>query len=86
MIALALLFAAALYKHFNALQQRIAVAQHASALVIIGVFILSNYVAYVVPNHRSGEFLVFCVLALSLRPARAVAAPHPSILHWRPSP
>ncbi len=86
LVALLLLFAAALYKHFNALQQRIAVAQHASALVIIGVFILSNYVAYVVPNHRSGEFLVFCVLALSLRPARAVAAPHPSILHWRPSP
>jgi hypothetical protein len=36
-------------------------------MVIIGSFMLTNYVAYVVPNHRSAEFLVFCVLALSFR-------------------
>ena len=88
LVALVLLFAATLYKHFNALQQRSAVAQHASALVIIGVFILSNYVAYVVPNHRTGEFLVFCVLALSLRPARAAATSRAGVesgIYGRPS-
>ena len=54
------------------------------------MFILSNYVAYVVPNHRSGEFLVFCVLALSLRPSRAGLMARSTLpasgMHWRPSP
>src|SRR5690606_5588187 len=86
---LVLLFAATLYRHFNALQQRVAVAHYVSALVIVGLFVLANYVAYVVPNHRSGEFLVFCVLALSLRPAAgqvALGTLRPSGIHWRPSP
>ena len=50
--------------------------------------ILSNYGAYVVPNHRTGEFLVFCVLALSLRPARAAATSRAGVesgIYGRPS-
>lgn len=90
LVALILLFAATLYKHFNTLLQRTDVAHHISALVIIGVFILSNYIAYVVPNHRSGEFLVFCVLALTLRPLRKSVATQSAVqtsgIHWRPSP
>lgn len=89
LVALILLFAAALHKHFHALQQRGAVSQHACALIIIGMFILANYVAYVVPNHRSGEFLVFCMLALTLRPTGARLAARSSLYrsgtYWRPS-
>lgn len=90
LLALILLFAAALHKHFSALRQRGQASLHACALIIIGMFILSNYVAYVVPNHRSGEFLVFCMLALTLRPARAGLASRAPLsrpgIHWRPSP
>lgn len=88
--ALILLFAAALHKHFIALRQQPVAPLHACALVLLGMFILSNYVAYVVPNHRSGEFLVFCVLALSLRPSRAGLMARSTLpasgMHWRPSP
>lgn len=89
--ALLMLFAATLRKHFSALRGRVAVDWHACALIITGLFILANYVAYVVPNYRSGEFLVFCVLALTLRsPARSAAAVRGlrqgGGIHWRPSP
>jgi O-antigen ligase len=67
LVALALMLIEALLKHYRALMADHAASFHASAMVIIGSFMLTNYVAYVVPNYRSAEFLVFCILALSFR-------------------
>ncbi|WP_426234642.1 O-antigen ligase family protein [Pseudomonas sp. TWP3-2] len=67
LIALILLFAEALTKQYRAITADQSARYHACALVIIGLFVVTNYVAYVIPNYRSGEFLVFCVLALSFR-------------------
>ncbi|WP_338581150.1 O-antigen ligase family protein [Pseudomonas sp. MAG733B] len=65
--ALILLLAEALLKQYRAVTANQAAQFRASALVIIGLFIVTNYVAYVIPNYRSAEFLVFCTLALSFR-------------------
>ncbi|WP_397431968.1 O-antigen ligase family protein [Pseudomonas chlororaphis] len=65
--ALALLLGEALLKQYRAVSANRAAPFRASALVIIGLFIVTNYVAYVIPNYRSAEFLVFCTLALSFR-------------------
>ncbi|MCP1445143.1 O-antigen ligase [Pseudomonas sp. GGS8] len=67
LIALALMLIEALLKHYRAVMTDQSARFHVSAMVIIGSFMLTNYVAYVVPNYRSAEFLVFCVLALSFR-------------------
>ena len=67
LIALILMLVAALVKHYRALMVDQSARFHASAMVIIGSFMLTNVVAYVIPNYRSAEFLVFCVLALSFR-------------------
>lgn len=65
--ALVLLLAEALLKQYRAVTANQAAQYRASALVIIGLFAVTNYVAYVIPNYRSAEFLVFCTLALSFR-------------------
>jgi hypothetical protein len=62
-----LLLGEALFKQYRAVTANQAARFRASALVIIGLFIVTNYVAYVIPNYRSAEFLVFCTLALSFR-------------------
>ncbi|MHC8314010.1 O-antigen ligase family protein [Pseudomonas sp. LB3P31] len=67
LIALILLFAEALTKQYRAITADRSARYHACALVIIGLFAVTNYVAYVIPNYRSAEFLVFCVLTLSFR-------------------
>ena len=69
--ALVLLLGAALLKQYRAVTANQSAQFRASALVIIGLFIVTNYVAYVIPNYRSAEFLVFCTLALSFRRHRA---------------
>jgi O-antigen ligase len=65
--ALGLMLTAALIKQYRAITADQSAQFRASALVIIGLFIVTNYVAYVIPNYRSAEFLVFCTLALSFR-------------------
>jgi len=65
--ALALMFGQALLKQYRAVTANQTAQFRASALVIIGLFAVTNYVAYVIPNYRSAEFLVFCTLALSFR-------------------
>ncbi|WP_159811781.1 O-antigen ligase [Pseudomonas sp. 18058] len=65
--ALVLLLGEALLKQYRAVTANQAAQFRASALVIIGLFAVTNYVAYVIPNYRSAEFLVFCTLALSFR-------------------
>ncbi|WP_237880753.1 O-antigen ligase family protein [Pseudomonas sp. PGPR40] len=65
--ALILMLIEALIKHYRAVMADQSAPFHASAMLIIGSFLLTNYVAYVVPNYRSAEFLVFCILALSFR-------------------
>lgn len=65
--ALALLLGEALLKQYRAVTANQAAQFRASALVIICLFAVTNYVAYVIPNYRSAEFLVFCTLALSFR-------------------
>jgi len=67
LIALLLLFTEALLKQYRAITSEQSAQVRACALVIIGLFIITNYVAYVIPNYRSAEFLVFCTLALSFR-------------------
>lgn len=68
LVALLLLFAQALSKRYRALTTADQSARYqACALVIIGLFVVTNYVAYVIPNYRSGEFLLFCVLSLTFR-------------------
>ena len=68
LIALLLLFAQALVKRYRAITTADQSARYqACALVIIGLFVVTNYVAYVIPNYRSGEFLLFCVLSLTFR-------------------
>lgn len=67
LIALILMLVEALIKHYRALMVDQSARFHVSAMVIIGSFMLTNVVAYVIPNYRSAEFLVFCVLALSFR-------------------
>ncbi|WP_426201257.1 O-antigen ligase family protein [Pseudomonas sp. TWP3-1] len=76
LIALILLFTEALTKQYRAITADQSARYHACALVIIGLFVVTNYVAYVIPNYRSGEFLVFCVLALSFR-HHAIKRPAP---------
>jgi hypothetical protein len=65
--ALILMLIEALIKHYRAVVADQSARFHASAMVIIAAFMLTNYVAYVVPNYRCAEFLVFCILALSFR-------------------
>ncbi|MCU0091335.1 O-antigen ligase family protein [Pseudomonas koreensis] len=65
--ALALMLGEALFKQYRAVTANQAARFRASALVIIGLFAITNYVAYVIPNYRSAEFLVFCTLALTFR-------------------
>jgi O-antigen ligase len=65
--ALILMLVEALIKQYRAVTADQSASFRASALVIIGLFILTNSVAYVIPNYRSAEFLVFCTLALSFR-------------------
>jgi O-antigen ligase len=67
LVALIILFADALIKQYRAVLAGQSAPFHASALVVIGLFIVTNYVAYIIPNYRSAEFLVFCILTLSLR-------------------
>ena len=69
--ALILLFAQALIKQYRSITSEQSAQVRTCALVIIGLFVMTNYVAYVIPNYRSAEFLVFCILALSFRPAHA---------------
>ncbi|MGE8150078.1 O-antigen ligase family protein [Pseudomonas vancouverensis] len=73
--ALLLLFAGALVKQYRAITSEQSAQVRACALVIVGLFIVTNYVAYVIPNYRSAEFLVFCSLALSFHHAHATQ-PH----------
>jgi len=63
--ALGLMLAEALVKQYRAVTADQSAQYRASALVITGLFIVTNCVAYVIPNYRSAEFLVFCILALS---------------------
>lgn len=78
LVALIALLIDALVKQYRAVIADRSAPYRASALVIIGLFIVTNYVAYVIPNYRSAEFLLFCILTLSLRrhpPERSPAAP-----------
>ncbi|WP_371355768.1 O-antigen ligase family protein [Pseudomonas chlororaphis] len=84
--ALALLLGEALLKQYRAVSANQAAQFRASALVIIGLFIVTNYVAYVIPNYRSAEFLVFCTLALSFRHHHATYPElSPTTLRQRPT-
>ncbi|OOL35509.1 O-antigen ligase [Pseudomonas sp. FSL W5-0299] len=84
--ALALLLGEALFKQYRAVTANQAAQFRASALVIIGLFVVTNYVAYVIPNYRSAEFLVFCTLALSFRRHHATYPElSPTPLRQRPS-
>ncbi|KAA0980645.1 O-antigen ligase [Pseudomonas sp. ANT_J28] len=65
--ALILMLVEALVKQYRAVTANKSAQFRASALVIIGLFIATNYVAYVIPNYRSAEFLVFFTLTLSFR-------------------
>ncbi|KQT67975.1 O-antigen ligase [Pseudomonas sp. Leaf434] len=76
LIALLLMFAQTLSKRYRAITADQSVRYQACALVIIGLFVVTNYVAYVIPNYRSGEFLIFCVLSLTFR-HHLVARPQP---------
>jgi O-antigen ligase len=67
LVALLLLFTEALIKRYRAITADQSASFQASALVIIGLLVVTNYVAYVIPNYRSAEFLVFCVLSLTFR-------------------
>jgi O-antigen ligase len=67
LIALIALLADVLIKQYRAVIGNRSPAFRASALIIIGLFIVTNYVAYIIPNYRSAEFLVFCTFALSFR-------------------
>jgi len=67
LIALLLMFAQTLSKRYRAITADQSARYQACALVIIGLFVVTNYVAYVIPNYRSGEFLIFCVLSLTFR-------------------
>lgn len=67
LVALILMLIEALLKQYRAVMADQSARFHVSAMVIIGSFMLTNVVAYVIPNYRSAEFLVFCVLALSFR-------------------
>ena len=69
LIALILLFAQTLTKHYRAITAEHSARYHACALVIIGLFAVTNYVAYVIPNYRSAEFLC--------------SAPRPAFRHHR---
>lgn len=84
--ALVLLLGEALLKQYRAVTANQAAQFRASALVIIGLFAVTNYVAYVIPNYRSAEFLVFCTLALSFRRHYAPCPEStPTTLRQRPS-
>lgn len=76
LIALLLMFAQTLSKRYRAITADQWARYQACALVIIGLFVVTNYVAYVIPNYRSGEFLIFCVLSLTFR-HHLVARPQP---------
>lgn len=86
LIALILMLIEALLKQYRAVMADQSARFHVSAMVIIGSLMLTNVVAYVIPNYRSAEFLVFCVLALSFRHhhatypelSRAALGQHPS--------
>lgn len=67
LIALLLMFAQTLAKRYRAITADQSARYQTCALVIIGLFVVTNYVAYVIPNYRSGEFLIFCVLSLTFR-------------------
>ncbi|MDB5983775.1 MAG: putative O-antigen polymerase protein, partial [Pseudomonas sp.] len=89
LVALITLLADALIKQYRAVVAGQSAPFRASALVIIGLFIVTNYVAYVIPNYRSAEFLVFCILTLSLRRHQAgyspvASAPWPAAADTRP--
>lgn len=75
LVALITLLADALIKQYRAVLAGQSTQYRASALVIIGLFIVTNYVAYIIPNYRSAEFLVFCILTLSFRRHQAVYRP-----------
>lgn len=77
LVALIAMLADVLVKQYRAVISGQSAQFRASAMVITGLFIVTNYVAYVIPNYRSAEFLVFCTFALSFRhqlAARTVAA------------
>ncbi|MBJ7372987.1 MAG: O-antigen ligase family protein [Pseudomonas sp.] len=74
--ALLLMFVQTLSKRYRAITADQSARYQACALVIIGLFVVTNYVAYVIPNYRSGEFLIFCVLSLTFR-HHLVAHPQP---------
>ncbi|MCV2225130.1 O-antigen ligase family protein [Pseudomonas mercuritolerans] len=76
LIALLLMFAQTLSKRYRAITADQSARYQACALVIIGLFVVTNYVAYVIPNYRSGEFLIFCVLSLTFR-HHLIARPQP---------
>lgn len=76
LIALLLMFAQTLSKRYRAITADQSARYQACALVIIGLFVVTDYVAYVIPNYRSGEFLIFCVLSLTFR-HHLVARPQP---------
>ncbi|WP_404940125.1 O-antigen ligase family protein [Pseudomonas atacamensis] len=76
LIALLLMFAQTLSKRYRAITADESARYQACALVIIGLFVVTNYVAYVIPNYRSGEFLIFCALSLTFR-HHLVARPQP---------
>ncbi|MDB6142687.1 MAG: putative O-antigen polymerase protein [Pseudomonas sp.] len=89
LVALIALLIDALVKQYRAVVAGQSAPFWASTLVIIGLFIVTNYVAYVIPNYRSAEFLVFCTLTLSLRrhQAKQIAvapAPWPVTADTRP--
>lgn len=75
LVALITLLVDALIKQYRAVTAGQSAPFRASALVIIGLLIVTNYVAYVIPNYRSAEFLVFCILALSFRCHQAERIP-----------
>lgn len=84
--ALILMLVEALVKQYRAVTADQSAQFRISSLVIIGLFIVTNYVAYVIPNYRSAEFLVFCTLALSFRHHHATYPElSPATLRQRPS-
>lgn len=75
--ALIALFLDALLKQYKTINSSHVTKHHVSALVIIALMIIANYVAYVIPNYRSTEFLIFCMLIISFRYRPAVRSASP---------
>lgn len=68
--ALIALFANLLFRCYRAMGNKVATRHYATITIIMALFAVTNYVAYIIPNYRSPEFLIFCILALALGRSR----------------